>query len=409
MLGEKEVEVKPPSAGGHRISRRSNLIMLKIIHTSDLHIGAKFGTFGEKAEAQRKAILNALAKIVDMAIERSAHIVLISGDLFDSNFPSRVSVDFVKSQLKRLNDAKIHAAILPGTHDCLSQDSIYKRERFGAEMPFVFVFDDASVMQKEFTDINLTLFAKPNTTNKSTESPTAFLESVVKSASTKYKVAMAHGSVQIEGKAAADDMPITLREISSSGVQYLALGHWHGCQEFSFGSTIAWYAGSPEITYQEGKGGLGQGYAVLVEIDDGAVKAEPARVSEKELKEIDIDMQIYENMDNVYHEIEKSAGSNVILRVNIFGFSDAVGLIDAEKMEEDFRDKFFSISVKDDTTLKIGEITGQNYPEELVIGQFVRIMRAKIDGETDADQRRILEEALQIGVAELEGKGVLEN
>jgi len=80
-----------------------------------------------------------------------------------------------------------------------------------------------------------------------------------------------------------------------------------------------------------------------------------------------------------------------------------------QKMEEDFRDKFFSISVKDNTTLKIGEITGQNYPEELVIGQFVRIMRAKIDGETDADQRRILEEALQIGVAELEGKGVLEN
>src|SRR3990170_3682165 len=285
--------------------------MLKIIHTSDLHIGAKFGAFGEKAEAQRKAILNALAKIVDLAIERSAHIVLISGDLFDSNFPSRASVDFVKSQLRRLNDAKI----------------------LGADLPFVFVFDDESVTQKEFPDIDLTLFAKPNTANKSTESPTAFLESSVKSASTKYKVAMAHGSVQIEGKAAADDMPITLREISSSGVQYLALGHWHGCQEFSFGSTIAWYAGSPEITYQEGKGGLGQGYAVLVEIDDGAVKAEPARVSEKELKEIDIDMQIYENMDNVCHEIEKSAGPNVILRANIFGFSDAAGLIDAEKME----------------------------------------------------------------------------
>src|SRR3989338_11195799 len=124
--------------------------MLKIIHTSDLQIGAKFGAFGDKAEAQRKAILNALAKVVDLAIERSAHIVLISGDLFDSNFPSRVSVDFVKGQLKRLNDAKIHAAVLPGTHDCLSKDSIYKRARFGAEMPFVFVFDDASVMQKEF-------------------------------------------------------------------------------------------------------------------------------------------------------------------------------------------------------------------------------------------------------------------
>lgn len=380
--------------------------MLKIIHTSDLHIGAKFGAFGEKAEAQRKSLLAVFAKIVDLAIARSAHIVLISGDLFDSNFPSRGSVEFVKNQLKKLNDVKIHVAILPGTHDCLSKDSIYKRERFAAGLPHIFVFDDENVTQKVFSDIDLTLFARAGLSNKSTNSPVAFLEQASAQAQTKYKVAMAHGSVQIEGKAAADDMPITLREIARSGVSYLALGHWHGCQDFSFGGTTAWYAGSPEITYQEGKGGLGQGYALAIDISD-AVKVEPVRVSDKELKEVSIDMQVYENMENVYHELEKISGANVILSAAISGFSDAASLIDADKIEEDFRDKFFSITVKNNTALKNEEITGQNYPEELVIGQFVRIIRKKIDDEKDPEVKKILEEVLQIGVAELEGKNVL--
>lgn len=382
--------------------------MLKIIHTSDLHIGAKFGVFGDKAEAQRKSLLDVFAKIVDLAIAQSAHIVLISGDLFDSNFPSRNSVEFVKKQLKRLDEMKIYAAILPGTHDCLSNDSIYKRERLASGFSYVFVFDDANVTQKEFPDIDLVLFAKAGISNKSTESPIAFLESVSKSTRAKYKVAMAHGSAQIEGKAAPDDFPIVLREIAHSGVDYLALGHWHGCQDFSFGGVTAWYAGSPEITYLEGKGGLGQGYILEIEVSD-AVKVNPIRVSDKELREINIDMQVYENMENVYYELDKVSGPNIILSAIISGFSEASALIDSAKIEEDFYDKFFSISVKDNTVLKNEEISNQNYPEELVIGQFVRIMRQKIDDEKDLVNKKILEEVLRTGIAELEGKNVLEN
>src|SRR3989338_4413079 len=145
--------------------------MFKLLHASDIHIGAKFSSFGEKAAAQRQALLDAFAKIVDLAISEQVQLLLIAGDLFDSNFPSYQSVSFVKDQLKKLDNAGIRAVILPGTHDCLSRDSIFKRENFTG-----FIFDNPDETQKEFPELDLTIFGKPNLSNKSPDSPLSFLK-----------------------------------------------------------------------------------------------------------------------------------------------------------------------------------------------------------------------------------------
>ena len=52
-------------------------------------------------------------------------------------------------------------------------------------------------------------------------------------------------------------------------------------------------------------------------------------------------------------------------------------------------------------------MTALNYPEELVVGQFARIMQKKLESAQTPEERKIIEDALQIGVAELEGKNVL--
>ena len=402
--------------------------MLRIIHTSDIHLGAKFSSLGNKADAQRQALKDSFARVVDHALASKANLVLITGDLFDSNFPSPHSVSFVKSQLARLNEARIWTMILPGTHDCLAKSSVYVREDFSQNFPHVHVFNDAAASAEVIPDIDATIYAKPSTESKSTEGPIAFLASAVKSATTRYKIAMAHGSVQIEGKSAPDDMPITLREIAESGVQYLALGHWHGAQDFSFGNTVAWYAGSPEVTYQEGKGGIGQGYALEVDVMETAkvhphtqetisasssgsgtlsVGVKPIKISEKIVREVDIDMQIYENVENVVYEIEKLADPNCLLLVNVFGFAESAVFIDPERITGELAGKFFSIKVKNTTALKLPEVTALNYPEELVVGQFVRIMQKKLEGAQTPEERKMTEDVLQIGIAELEGKNVL--
>jgi len=290
--------------------------MLKILHTSDIHIGAKFSAFGNKAELQRKSLLDSFGKIVDLAISDQVHLLLIVGDLFDSNYPSYQSIDFVKSQLKKLDSAGIQTIILPGTHDCLSQNSIFKREKFGEQLSRLYIFNDTKVNKLEFSDIDLTVYGKANISNKSVESPLSFLGQFPDRSKTKYNIALAHGSIQIEGKSASDDLPIYLKDISSSGMDYIALGHWHGAQDFSSGGVAAWYAGSPEITYQEGKGGLGQGYALRVDIAPKKTEVNPIKISNKAIKEIALDYQILESKEKIYQEIDKLADPNLILTVN---------------------------------------------------------------------------------------------
>ena len=379
--------------------------MLKLLHASDIHIGAKFSSFGEKAAAQRQALLDAFAKIIDLAISEQVQLLLIAGDLFDSNFPSYQSVSFVKDQLKKLDNAGIRAVILPGTHDCLSRDSIFKRENFTAGMAHVFIFDNPEETRKEFPELDLTIFGKPNLSNKSPDSPLAFLK--VRDSESKYKIAMAHGSVQIEGKAAPDDLPISFQDIADSGMDYIALGHWHGAQDFSSGKVKAWYAGSPEITYQEGKGGLGQGYALIVEIGQNGTNVSPIKITDKEIKEINFDLQMFENREALYQEIEKLANPNLILSVSLSGFADAENLLSFQKIEEDFQNKFFYIKVKNNLSLRLEDIDSRNYPEELVLGQFVRVMQEKINKATNDEEKSVLEDALQIGIAELEGKNII--
>lgn len=381
--------------------------MIKIIHTGDLHLGAKFSSFGKKSGSQRRALLDSFKKVVDEAILKNAHLVLIAGDLFDSNFPAYETVNLVKSELKKLDEAKIFAAILPGTHDCLSVDSIYKRENFAEGLSHIYIFDNENITSKFYPELDLVLYAQANTANKSLKSPLDFLKSSDEEhKNAKYKIAMAHGSVQIEGKSAKDDWPITLGEISKSDMQYIALGHWHGAQDFSFGSTKAWYCGSPEITYKEGKGGLGQGYAIEVDITDN-VEVKPFLITDKKIEELSLDIGMFSDIGAVYKEIENKAGENIILILNISGIANPDMFLDKEKLKEDLSDKFFSVTIKDNSSPGVDNILEREYPEDMVLGQFIRLMRDKINSAQNEDEKRITEEALQIGVAELEGKEVI--
>ena len=67
--------------------------MLRIIHTADVHLGARHDDLGEQASAQRERQFAAFVATIDLAIAEKVDLVLISGDLFDSNVQPRRSVE----------------------------------------------------------------------------------------------------------------------------------------------------------------------------------------------------------------------------------------------------------------------------------------------------------------------------
>src|SRR3989338_7544751 len=91
---------------------------MRFLHTSDIHIGAKFEILGPQfAREHREQIKSTFSAIVEMAIKKEVDLFLIAGDLFDSNNPSFSDIEFVKKELFRLSEIGTNICIIPGNHD----------------------------------------------------------------------------------------------------------------------------------------------------------------------------------------------------------------------------------------------------------------------------------------------------
>lgn len=94
---------------------------MKILHTSDLHIGKYIGTYDLKEDTEY--VLN---QIVDTAIREKVEVVLISGDVFDRPNPSEEAIKMYVSFLKELLDKNIKVIAISGNHDSGIRLSAYK-------------------------------------------------------------------------------------------------------------------------------------------------------------------------------------------------------------------------------------------------------------------------------------------
>ncbi len=61
------------------------MTMIRLLHTADVHLGAKFLSLGDKGAAQREQIRASFKKLISLAIAEDVDVVLIAGDLFDAN------------------------------------------------------------------------------------------------------------------------------------------------------------------------------------------------------------------------------------------------------------------------------------------------------------------------------------
>ncbi len=83
----------------------------KFAHLADCHLG------GWSQQELQSLNFQSFQKAIERIIQENLDFVLISGDLFDSSYPS---IDILKksfAEFKKLRDAKIPVYIIPGSHD----------------------------------------------------------------------------------------------------------------------------------------------------------------------------------------------------------------------------------------------------------------------------------------------------
>ncbi|MEM3370615.1 MAG: DNA repair exonuclease [Candidatus Woesearchaeota archaeon] len=84
---------------------------MRFAHIADCHIGAW------REPLLRNANLQAFSRAVEICIERQVDFILISGDLFNTSFPSIDSLKEAVYGLSQLKAAGIPVYVIPGSHD----------------------------------------------------------------------------------------------------------------------------------------------------------------------------------------------------------------------------------------------------------------------------------------------------
>lgn len=369
--------------------------MIRVLHTADIHLGRQFPFLRERGKEYRNQLLRTFEGIADLAVSESVSLLLIAGDLFDTNHVHGIIIGKVLSIFRKLEEKGIRVCILPGTHDAYNEDSIYRFVRFPSNV--VVLTPEHS--QEFYQDLDLTVYGKAFGGKLLGESP---IQGISLTKDSKLHIGMAHCSVKIKGLIEKETMILDRNEISKSGLDYLALGHWHSFQDFSQGNTIACYCGSPEPISMDQKGA---GSVVMVTIyGKGDVKVVPVRVGTKKFDEIAIDVGLIKSIDDVIEMIEAKADPNLILEITLAGLCGMEYDLDSQEIEDELGGQFFSLRVLDKSHPRLEEVKPENFPEETVTGRFVRIIEEKIATASDEEDKVLHEEALKLGFALLQGR-----
>ena len=86
---------------------------LLVVHTSDLHIDGRFADE-----------FHPLCRVLETAKTLEADLILLAGDIFDHN---RVPLAQLDAVARMLGDADARIVVLPGNHDPITADSVYRR------------------------------------------------------------------------------------------------------------------------------------------------------------------------------------------------------------------------------------------------------------------------------------------
>ncbi len=246
---------------------------MKILHTSDWHLGRSFGTYGLLPD--QEAFLHWL---VTTAVSNGVELVAVAGDIYDRTNPPADAIRVFNTAVVALNRAGIEVAAIAGNHDSAERVAVYAEftEANGLLLrggypatPVGKAATAADVVVREFSDGPLAIAAIPFLDPRMIPSDFTLLDpasgpythhQVVEACATAAaeaiprgmrSLAMAHGFIA-GGKGSDSEKKLVASVGNSDHISadcfapfsYSALGHLHRPQAVAGSPTIR-YSGTP--------------------------------------------------------------------------------------------------------------------------------------------------------------------
>lgn len=211
-------------------------LMFRFLHSSDLHLGKAFGGYPEGIRNRlREARHGAIGRLAQAARDGGAGTVLLAGDTFDAETPAP---DTLRHALRAMAaEGDLTWILLPGNHDSLAATELWRR-----------ILRDAPPNLRAVTTADpfelspgVMILPAPCTQRR----PGRDLTEAMAAATPEgcLRIGLGHGAItDFSGEEGVQGI-IPPDRARLSGLDYLALGDWHGQMQVN---AATWYSGSPE-------------------------------------------------------------------------------------------------------------------------------------------------------------------
>lgn len=239
----------------------------RLLHTSDLHLGRPFGGYPETIRNRlREARHGAIARLAKAARSGGAGYVLLAGDTFDAETPAP---ETLRQALRAMGEeSDLTWVLLPGNHDSLTASELWNRVATDGPGNLRVVTTDSP---QELAP-SVWLLPAPCTQRRPGRDLTEAMSAPTPEGG--LRIGLGHGAIMdFTGEEGATGI-IPPDRARRSGLDYLALGDWHGQMQVS---PATWYSGTPE---PEGFKHDSPGSALLVRFEGSNPQVTPVETAQ---------------------------------------------------------------------------------------------------------------------------------
>ena len=378
----------------------------RLLHLADLHLDHPFrgpdfveGLSARRREGLRQCLQRALA----LARVRQVDAVTIGGDLYDAEFVTPDTAQFLRDQFQQI--APLPIVIAPGDDDPFTPASVYASVDWS---PNVFIFREPKLSALNLSD-DVQLWGA-GYDSADFDRP---LLNKFRVAQAKTAVLLVHGtedSLRPQHAPHPAGVPFAVGDVYRADLQLALSGHAHGMQLIPAVNPLVVYPGSPEPL---GFDDDGEHRVLVAEWDTRRWNVEAVDLSQWQTYTCAVDVSEYEQQDDLVDHIRgllravRAEGKELVARVSLRGTASPSLVYDRAEMLDRLGGEFAALRIDDEVT--VGYDVDSLKDELTIRGAFVRRMLAKQAEWQQADgtaAQPLFDKALRYGLNALEGRKV---
>ena len=355
--------------------------MLKIIHGADFHLDSPFsGLTPEQAARRREEQRELLDRLARLARDKGSDLVLLAGDLLDSQ---RCYRETAQALARALGDIPCPVFIAPGNHDFYAPQSVYATLDWPDN---VHIFRDPDMERVDLPGLNCAVYGRAFTAPHQESAPLWGFRADRREG--VLQLMCLHGDLTPQSRYA----PLLPEDIAASGLDYLALGHIHQGTGLRREGDVFWaYPGWPE---GRGFDELGEKGVLYVEAEPGNVTARFVPLCRRRYEILTVDVTGGSSALAAVNAALPENTQEDVYRLTLTGEGPAP---DLAALEAALAPRFYGLTLVDRTRLP--QNLWARREEDTLTGLFLRAMWDKCQAAPD-DQTCQL--AVRFGLAALE-------